>query len=156
MDLPVGSFQRRSVSSDGLEFRCRTCLGEYNRGHRAGMSPEKIEKRRASQRVAMNARYKIDDSIRDRMWRRSIERRYQIDETKYVALLERQGGSCAVCLSVDSGRRLAVDHCHVTGVVRGLLCSKCNTAIGMLGDNEEGIERALAYLQRNTSGGTDE
>ena len=65
----------------------------------------------------------------------------------YKAILERQHGCCAVCLK-PSTRRLVVDHDHDTGQVRGLLCDPCNTAIGVLGDNEAGLLRALAYLRR--------
>jgi hypothetical protein len=41
-----------------------------------------------------------------------------------------------------------VDHCHSTGQIRGVLCCECNTGIGKLGDNAEGVRRALAYLER--------
>ena len=41
-----------------------------------------------------------------------------------------------------------VDHCHDTNIIRGFLCSECNTGIGKLGDNEEGVERALNYLKK--------
>lgn len=45
------------------------------------------------------------------------------------------------------GENLCVDHDHVTGTVRGLLCNGCNHGIGKLGDNAEGVRRALAYLE---------
>jgi len=46
------------------------------------------------------------------------------------------------------GARLRFDHDHVTGAFRGWLCGKCNTAIGKLGDDIAGVERALRYLKR--------
>jgi len=50
-------------------------------------------------------------------------------------------------------RKLAVDHCHETGVVRGLLCFRCNQALGNFGDNLEGINKVVEYLQNtNTLG----
>jgi hypothetical protein len=41
-----------------------------------------------------------------------------------------------------------VDHCHETGKIRGLLCHSCNTGIGKLGDNLEGLQKAVSYLER--------
>jgi hypothetical protein len=43
---------------------------------------------------------------------------------------------------------LHLDHCHVTGSFRGWLCGKCNTGLGMLGDNIAGLKAAIAYLER--------
>jgi len=45
-------------------------------------------------------------------------------------------------------RQLARDHCHTTGTFRGWLCTQCNSGIGQLGDNIQGLERAIAYLRR--------
>lgn len=61
----------------------------------------------------------------------------------YERLLAEQRGGCALCGSTD---RLCVDHDHETGRVRGILCFKCNTAIGMLGDSAAGLRRAFEYL----------
>lgn len=94
--------------------------------------------------------YKKDGNkiIRERAWR------YQgIDFTveEYDYMLARQGGGCAICGKTKnkSGRRLAVDHCHNTGRVRGILCNGCNVAIGKLNDDPDLVALALAYL-RNT------
>lgn len=55
-----------------------------------------------------------------------IEKTYGLTSEQYDALLERQGGRCAICRARPKSKRLAVDHDHKTGVVRGLLCSRCN------------------------------
>lgn len=83
-----------------------------------------------------------------------IKGRYGITAEKYKDMLEKQGGRCAICGTSDpseSKRRsvFSVDHCHVTGRVRGLLCAKCNSGIGMLGDRAENAMRAYLYLTRN-------
>lgn len=63
-----------------------------------------------------------------------------------------QGGVCAICLGPpaegDRGDRLHVDHDHVTGEVRGLLCSHCNTALGKFRDDPARLRRAAEYLER--------
>ena len=62
--------------------------------------------------------------------------------------LDALGNKCEVC---ESTERLCVDHDHFTGKVRGLLCNRCNAALGMLGDSEENIINLLNYLTRVNS-----
>lgn len=78
-------------------------------------------------------------------------RRFGITEAELDALLARQKNRCAVCKSkapYGSGD-WHIDHDHVTGQVRGLLCSKCNTGIGMLNDDPKVITAALRYVTRH-------
>lgn len=63
--------------------------------------------------------------------------------------LEEQNGVCGICAREPRpGKLLHVDHDHDTMKFRGLLCSKCNQALGVFGDNESGIKRALDYLRK--------
>ena len=71
---------------------------------------------------------------------------YGITIADYNAILERQGGVCAICKK-HPGETLCVDHCHATGKVRGLLCRKCNAAIGFLEDDPRNARAAAAYLE---------
>lgn len=59
---------------------------------------------------------------------------YKLTTDHYAAMLKHQGGVCCACLQPEpvKGRRLSVDHDHTTGLVRGLLCSRCNPALGKL------------------------
>lgn len=71
--------------------------------------------------------------------------------SQYDAMLASQDGACAICRETETVRRnkhLSVDHCHATGRIRGLLCSKCNTAIGMLRDRPENARAAAEYLSK--------
>jgi Recombination endonuclease VII len=70
---------------------------------------------------------------------------YGISPAEYDALLAKQGGTCAICRKRPKGR-LCVDHCHLTGTVRGLLCNGCNSALGWLKDDQASLVAALAYL----------
>lgn len=80
---------------------------------------------------------------------------YDLAPGDYDAMLTAQGGACAICRQPETATRngvvkaLAVDHCHDSGVTRGLLCQRCNTAIGSLNDDPALIEAAAAYLRRN-------
>lgn len=71
---------------------------------------------------------------------------YRLSEPEYETILQHQGGVCAGCSKPPFGARLAVDHCHKTGRIRGLLCWLCNRAIGILRDNAKAATRLGAYL----------
>jgi hypothetical protein len=75
-------------------------------------------------------------------------RRYGLSLADYRALQKRQGNACAICRKVT--RVLCIDHCHVTGRVRGLLCRPCNSALGFYADDQRLLRAALAYLQATT------
>lgn len=76
---------------------------------------------------------------------RFVERKFGMEDGEYQQRLAQQGGVCAIC-RLPCTRELAVDHCHKTGVVRGLLCAGCNTAIGRLHDDPRLLLRAAKYL----------
>jgi len=86
-----------------------------------------------------------------------LHRNYGITFDAYRQMLEEQGGGCKICGGVNAnGKDLAVDHDHSCcpgrkscgRCVRGLLCSRCNTGIGMLGDTADRLRVALAYLEQ--------
>ena len=72
-------------------------------------------------------------------------RKYGLSYDDFEALVAKQEGKCAIC-NVHKGNTLVVDHCHKSGKVRGLLCSGCNTGLGLLGDTRENLHKALRYL----------
>lgn len=77
-------------------------------------------------------------------------KKYGLTDADYKALFDRQGGLCALCGTDRPGGRfkvLHVDHCHETGRVRGLLCHRCNVALGTLGDTPKSIAAALEYVE---------
>ena len=82
-------------------------------------------------------------------------KRYNITPEDYFALLEKQGKTCAICNTEKSFRNntqynLFVDHCHETGVVRGLLCHGCNAGLGLFSDNVSYLNKAIDYLNENS------
>jgi hypothetical protein len=112
--------------------KCRTCdevlpLSAYSRDVR---TPEGVKfecKPCASLRVSL--------------------RRRGMTHAEYDAMCEAQDGRCFICRKPPSRARLCIDHDHATGAVRGLLCSRCNSALGLLDDDVDALERALTYLK---------
>lgn len=80
-----------------------------------------------------------------RKW--DLKSKYAITEQEYDALLTAQGGACLLCGNQNGSKRLAVDHCHNTSKVRGLLCTNCNVGIGMFRHDPELLEKAKNYLK---------
>lgn len=87
----------------------------------------------------------------------NLKRCYGITLNEYNEMLEKQNGKCAICGTTETkGRKsgrgggadvFAVDHCHDTGDVRGLLCHSCNRAMGLLGDNTHILQNMIEYLK---------
>ena len=82
------------------------------------------------------------------------KRRITLEE--YGVLFQSQDNKCAICNKAETcidgrskdkkPRRLSIDHCHITGKVRGLLCHSCNTAIGKFNDDLELFQKAMDYI----------
>lgn len=81
-------------------------------------------------------RYKRDHQLKSE---------FGISLNEYEEILGSQNGVCAICKQPQE-KTLCVDHCHKTGVVRGLLCDNCNNGLGRFGDNPEILISAIDYL----------
>jgi hypothetical protein len=71
---------------------------------------------------------------------------YGMTVEQFDALLLSQQGRCAICSEVPESS-LHVDHCHVTGKIRGLLCTQCNVGIGMMKESPLRLRSAIRYLE---------
>lgn len=130
-DRLFSDFYKDRGRADGVSYSCRECLKISSKEIRED-KPGKV--RRSRREVILRSKYNIS-------------------QQDYDLLLSSQGNKCCICgTSAESYTRsgksvpLAVDHCHSTGKVRGLLCNQCNIGIGNLKDNPEVIKNALEYL----------
>lgn len=89
-----------------------------------------------------NYKYGVKESRR----REKLKRLYSITAEQYNQFFVKQKGVCVICNKKDS-KSLSVDHDHRTGKVRGLLCQKCNTGIGMFEDNINLLKQGIKYLR---------
>ena len=129
---------------------CNECGEDFERKHRRGRRPDVcgIECKRVVRNRQQKAWHKANPERsaelgRERSWRYN----YNLEREDYKSLLAFQGGGCSICRTPPpDGRYLAVDHDHATGAIRGLLCTNCNTALGVMGDDPERLRHAIAYL----------
>jgi hypothetical protein len=96
----------------------------------------------------LEAARKARIKYKDRNTNYCLVRKYGITLEEYNLLVAKQNGLCGMCQKPKDRRRFCVDHDHQTGKIRGLLCDRCNTGIGLIGDSHNSIKRALLYLER--------
>lgn len=107
---------------------------------------------RSKNKEVCNARSrKYHAENRDSIRRQKALKKYGITKEQYDNLLRRQNYKCAVCAtdSPDGAGDWHIDHCHNTGAVRGLLCSKCNVGLGMFNDDPEALRLAASYIEKH-------
>lgn len=133
---PLDEFGAELRRPDGVRCHCKACGAQLSRRHRETSDTYRQWVRRANRP-------------------RKLLSKYGLTPDEYDRLLAAQGGSCAICRADSPGGKhddhFHVDHDHETGKVRGLLCNKCNVALGVFGDNLGGIERVVEYLRRSSS-----
>lgn len=103
--------------------------------------------------------------IKSKSERRAIQirgnhlfRKFGITLADYDSMLTTQGGMCAGCKTTQPGGMgsFHVDHCHITGGIRKLLCMKCNTVLGYVDDNPELLETLADYVRQHQDGPMDD
>lgn len=103
-------------------FCCRECYNSYRKLH------------------------SYDPKERNKLYQKKTK--YGLSEEEYKSFFIKQSNKCAICGESFDVVVPMVDHDHVTGTVRGLLCSKCNTLLGMAKDNIAILENAIKYLKK--------
>jgi hypothetical protein len=127
---------------------------EYMRHHRPNFSPL-TARQREKKREWYRAYYQKNKArLSNRTRPQILQRKYGVTEDEYRLLLKKQRGICAICgtektIYAKREARLAVDHCHKTGKVRGLLCSRCNLALSFFDDSPAVLARARRYLLKH-------
>lgn len=103
-----------------------------------------------------NARFRRNNSLNKEARRASnlkwvYRTQYGISVEEFESLLNEQNSKCAICKQeCSTGKNLAIDHDHTSGMVRGLLCSRCNRGLGLFSDNPEMLEVAAKYLRKRS------
>jgi Recombination endonuclease VII len=115
-----------------LNGSCRVCRKETSRIYYREFN----QKAKASIKIWA-------DSHKDQKKDSTYQRTYGITLDDYRMMVSQQEGRCRICTEY---KPLVVDHCHDTGKVRGLLCSQCNRAMGLFGDDPIRLQSAVQYL----------
>lgn len=127
------------ASSNGGAW-CKPCAAEQMRERRRTMDPAE---KRAMNRERYDRRQADPRARRLRYYAR-MARKYGVSRDDVLRMIREAEGRCALCVIATPD--LVFDHCHESGRVRGLLCQRCNVALGALGDTPEAVAGVLAYL----------
>lgn len=142
--LPLARFHKNPKMGDGRLNRCKRCASDADKAKRSSGEGDAI--RRAD---------------RDRYAKKSHEERrnsaliskFGITLGEYDEMYRKQAGLCGICRQPESALirgivvALAVDHCHATGKIRGLLCSNCNNGLGRFSDNPTSLRSAAEWVE---------
>jgi hypothetical protein len=172
VEKPLTEFWRHPDYLDGHQSTCKICASAHRRQkYRDEMSFRESAKEDARKYYHENRERCL---LRNKEWvkrnrekalqywknvymnnkpkrrNRVLQELYGITLVDYNELFILQNGRCAICgiHQVELTRALHVDHNHDTGEIRGLLCSNCNTGMGMFSDDVNMLQRVIAYLEK--------
>ncbi len=87
------------------------------------------------------------------LYKADLKRHYGLTPESYNKMLEDQGSACAACQTTTPEHGVwNIDHCHTTGLVRGILCPPCNRALGHANDDANRLRALITYLERSHAG----
>lgn len=130
----LDSFYNSRAYKDGKSYRCKSCDAEARKAYHKKHKDRHLKLQR----------------IRNR------KHKYGISEEEYRKMINDQNNKCAICgveleindTNIHTSTTLCIDHCHSTGIVRGLLCTRCNKALGLFDDNVYNLKSAIKYLMQ--------
>ncbi len=134
--LTIDSFHNSKINKDGKSYRCKYCDKEARLKYRE------------------NNKERFKEVSKHKNWLC----KYNITPEFYKELLEKQRNICAICETNNPCgegnnsnhlKNFAVDHCHITGKIRGLLCNKCNRGLGFFNDDVNLIKDVIYYLENS-------
>jgi hypothetical protein len=125
-EYPIDMFYRDRAQPDGYRYVCKKCFAKY----RTELA-SKSEKARAG--------------ILRRNKSNRVARRFNLTTDEYDKYFTDADG-CGICSTKE--KKLVLDHCHITGRVRGVLCENCNFAIGHLNDSIELLQKGIKWLEK--------
>jgi len=145
------SFCRKKEKFTPKGLRCKKCVRVYSRKH---------YKKNRKKYIAYSKRWAKENPERIKEisgnHRKNNKECYQNSQLKYLygiglkkvkEMKKKQKGRCLICLTSFRKKTPQVDHDHKTGKIRGLLCGKCNRALGLLGDNPTILRTAYEYIR---------
>jgi hypothetical protein len=171
IEKELSDFHKCADKRDGHSVKCKVCVAEHGRSKRVYKNGVKrrimtTEERRIRERqqakvysqkwkeklAATDKAYKKTPKGKRSQKNRHYYRNYKITYEEFELIRLNQENKCAICkkeFNIEGTRKDVpyVDRDHETGMVRGLLCAKCNLALGLVGDTLRSISKFVTYLE---------
>lgn len=156
---PLSEFNKNKLGKSGLSSRCRECGRKlcrdwYERNKETERQKSRrrmrirgpLDRQRAKEWAAANP-----ERARYHSRKKLFRTKYNMTIEEHDALFASQGFACGACGSAgpNSKKGWSTDHCHDTGIVRGILCHHCNVGLGHAKDSVETMKKWIAYIERH-------
>ena len=151
---PLSEYNKDKKNKDGHESKCKKCKLEYMKEYHAKNKEKILEYKKEyysrpevkDKRSEYCKEYNSRPEVKERRKCLNLQKNYGITLEERDEMIEEQGGGCKLChVDLDSVEPY-VDHNHITGKVRGVLCPKCNTILGLL-NADEGTKFAFKVIK---------
>lgn len=145
--MPIDNFYIRSYKDKNgnihkySDSKCKDCKNAYSRNYNNVNKDTLKSIHKEWRREHPNYSKEWAERNKSKIRLSQIKYNYNLTEEEYEALPK----ACEVC---GSTKNLCIDHNHITGKVRGVLCSRCNSALGLLGDSKEVILKLASYIEK--------
>ena len=158
---PLTEFAKSTQRPSGYQNHCKVCDNIRKReSEKRIREADPVLWSERQKKYFSTYKQKHPDRVKEQDYRRNLKDRFGLTVEQYDEMLRRQGGVC-ICGTAPGAKRLAVDHdwkCCPSKkscgkCVRGLLCSNCNTALGLLKENKETIAKLLDYMEKHANTG---
>ena len=138
----LSEFYRDKLKQDGRVDTCKVCASVYYRKHYQ-LNKDKYREWQIKNRNKDLEKYR--KYYRDYQ----LKKNFNLTPEQYESMFDKQDRKCAICKREKSKSRMAVDHCHKTGKIRGILCLYCNRGLGLFQDDIELLKISIKYLKNN-------
>jgi hypothetical protein len=150
IEKDITEFSKDKHGKDGYTYNCKICRNKrYNDW--AEENRDKVREKNRKHKDRRKEYYQSDKGVQSSR-RAHLKRKYTMTLDEYNILLDKQNGVCDICGESETCTRntfLAVDHCHTTNKVRGLLCTNCNRSIGLLKENITTLKNMINYIEKH-------
>ena len=129
VEKPLNLFRKKLDGKYGVGAQCKSCINA------AQTRPKKPKRTKEETKNLYKSR--------------AFFKKYGIHRSDFDLLRAKQDNKCAICKgNLENNKKSHMDHCHASGKLRGVLCTKCNVGLGMFQDNMENLKSAVKYLKK--------
>ena len=159
---PTSCFHKAKKEKDGFQYHCIDCSKKYHakryveQKDKLKIQLKKYKEENKEKLEVASLLWKKNNPDKVKKYQRTTNlRKFGLSYEDYEQMHKQQKGLCAICNNPETFvhsktkelARLAVDHCHLTGKTRKLLCKNCNTGLGSFKDNQDVLLKAMQYLK---------
>lgn len=135
----LDEFVKNKTCKSGYAQQCKSCSNAYKRWWATTPAGE-IKRLQAKRRYNSSEKRKVNSR------KLHLKKRYNLTVEELNEMKIQQSNKCLICELSDV--ELVIDHCHETGIIRGLLCRQCNSALGLFKENIKSLENAIQHVSK--------